>query len=208
MTFGWPAKSLERTAAPPGRRTAREKGLATVAADRPFPAAVAELGSRQHHASMIERIRQMFSKAKPTLSDEARDFITKLADSDIWILAIGIRGTPAMPSLTDPAAFDVIAANRMELSEVGDDDSVFPFNYERDGRQVLPFFRSEERARHFLDHGGLGDISLWQPFRLLAGFVATPENEQFELVLDTASPSERRLSQDERLLLRALSTAA
>ncbi len=157
---------------------------------------------------MLERLRQMFSKSTPTLSDDARQFITKLADSDIWILAIGIRGTPAMPSITDPAAFDVIAANRIELSEVGDDDSVFPFNYERDGRQVFPFFSSEERARHFLAHGGLGDVSLWQPYRLLAGFVATPENDMFELILDTASTSERRLSHDERLLLRSLATAA
>lgn len=157
---------------------------------------------------MLERFRKMFSKPAATLSDDAREFITKLADSYIWILAIGIRGAPVMPSITDPAAFDVIAANRIELSEVGDDDSVFPFNYERDGRQMLPFFSNEERASHFLAHGGLGDISLWQPYRLLAGFVATPENGMLELVLDAASPAERRLSHDERLLLRSLSTVA
>ena len=87
---------------------------------------------------MLDRVRQVFSRPKASLSDEARDLITKLVASDIWILAVGIRGTPAMPSITDPAAFEVIAAHRIEESEVGDDDSVFPFNYERDGRQTLP----------------------------------------------------------------------
>jgi hypothetical protein len=36
-------KALQRTAAPLGSRTVRENLLATVAADRAFPAAVAEL---------------------------------------------------------------------------------------------------------------------------------------------------------------------
>jgi len=156
---------------------------------------------------MLDRIRQVFSRTKPSLSDEGRQFITKLANSDIWILAIGVRGTPAMPSITDPAAIEVIAAHRKELSEIGDDDSVFPFNYQRDGRQILPFFSSEERARHFLAHSGFpSDLSLFQPYRLLAGFVATPENDMLELVLDACSPSERRMGKDERLLLRSLST--
>ena len=35
------------------------------------------------------------------------------------------------------------------MSEIGDDDSVFPFNYQRSGRQALPFFSSAERAQHF-----------------------------------------------------------
>ena len=39
-----PTKALQRTAAPLARRTVRENWLATVAADRAFPAAVAELG--------------------------------------------------------------------------------------------------------------------------------------------------------------------
>jgi len=65
----------------------------------------------------------MFSKPKPMLSDESRDFITKLARGDIWILAVGLRGTPAIPSVTDPAAFDIIAAHRIDVSEIGDDDS-------------------------------------------------------------------------------------
>jgi hypothetical protein len=37
-------KALQRTAPPLGRRTVRENWLAIVAADRAFPAAVAELG--------------------------------------------------------------------------------------------------------------------------------------------------------------------
>ena len=158
---------------------------------------------------MLARIRQMFSKPKPTLSDEARDFITKLSTSDIWILAVGLRGVPVIPDIRDPAAYEIIAAHRIDVSEISDDDSAFPFNYERDGRQTLPFFSSEERARYFVAHSGFGaDVSLFQPYSLMAGFVATPENEMFELVLDARSPTERRLERDERLLLRSLSTAA
>ena len=158
---------------------------------------------------MLTRIRQMFSKPTPSLPDEARDFIAKLAASDIWIVAVGIRGTPAMPSITDPAAFEVIAAHRIDVSEIGDDDSVFPFNYERDGRQTFPFFSSKERASHFLaDSGFRSDLSMFQPYCMLAGFVATPENEMFELVLDPRSEAERKLGHDERLLLRSLSTPA
>ena len=39
-----PNKALQRTAAPLGSRMVRENSFATVAADRAFPAAVAELG--------------------------------------------------------------------------------------------------------------------------------------------------------------------
>ena len=156
---------------------------------------------------MLDRIRQMFSRPKPRLSDEAHDLITKLVASDIWILAVGIRGTPAMPSITDPAALEVIAAHRIDVSEVGDDDSVFPFNYERDGRQVFPFFSSKERASHFLADSGFDtDLTLFQPYCMRAGFVATPENDLFELVLDPRSETERKICLDERLLLRSLST--
>ena len=155
---------------------------------------------------MFDRLRQMFSKPKPILSDEARGFITKLATSEIWVLAVGLRGTPAIPSITDPAAFDIIAAHRIDVAEIGDDDSVFPFNYEREGKQTLPFFSSEERARHFAaDSGFPSDPVVFQPYSLLAGFVAAPENEMFELVLDPRSEAERRIGHDERLLLRSLS---
>jgi len=155
---------------------------------------------------MLDRIRKIFSKPKPNLSDEARGFITKLATSDIWILAVGIRGTPTMPSITDPAALEVIAAHRIDVSKIGDDDSVFPFNYESDGRQTLPFFSSEERARRFLADSGFSvDLTPFQPYRMLAGFVATRENEIFELILDPRSEAERRIGHDERLLLRSLS---
>jgi hypothetical protein len=156
---------------------------------------------------MLDRIRQIFSKPKASLSDEARALIAKLVDSDIWILAVGIRGTPAMPSINDPAAFEVIAAHRIDVSEIGDDDSVFPFNYERDERRVFPFFSSNERAGHFLgDSGFETDLSFFQPYCMRAGFVATPDNDMFELVLDARSPSERILTRDERLLLRSLSS--
>ncbi len=135
--------------------------------------------------------------------------ITNLASSDIWILAVGLRGTPAIPSITDPTAFDIIAAHRIDVSEIGDDDSVFTFNYERDGRQALPFFSSDERARRFASDTGLPiDVTVFQPYSLLVGFVAAPENEMFERVLDPHSPTERTLTRAERLLLRSLTTAA
>jgi len=158
---------------------------------------------------MLDRIRQMFSKPKPNLSDEAHDFIVNLARSYIWILAVGLRGTPTIPNITDPAAFDIIGAHRIDVSEIGDDDSVFPFNYERHGRQALPFFSSEERARHFaVEKRFPTNPTIFQPYSLLAGFVATPENDILDLVFDPCSPAERTLNTDERLLLRSLSTAA
>ena len=153
---------------------------------------------------MLDRIRQMFSR--PKVSAESRDFITGLASTEIWILAVGLRGTPPTPSATDPAADENIAAHRIDVSELGDDDSVFPFNYERDGKQVLPFFSSEEHARRFASDSGFPtDVTVFQPFNLRAGFVATPEHDGFELVFDPRTLDERTLSRNERLLLRSLS---
>ncbi len=130
-----------------------------------------------------------------------------MAAGDIWILAVGLRGAPAIANVNDPAAFDIIAAHRIDVAEIGDDDSVFPFNYERDGRRALPFFSSAERASQFAAGTGLPtDVTVFQPYRLLAGFVSTPENDMFELVLDARSPAERTLTRDERLLLRSLTT--
>jgi len=86
---------------------------------------------------MFARIRQIFSKPKPSLSDESREFIEKLAPSFIWVLGIGIRGTPAMPTLYGPKAWDVIAERRIELADVGDsisnttDGRYFPFSVRR-----------------------------------------------------------------------------
>ena len=92
------------------------------------------------------------------------------------------------------------------MSEVGDDDSVFPFNYERDGRQALPFFSSAERAQKFACATGFPtDVTVFQPYSLMAGFVSAPENDMFELVFEARSPAERILTRDERLLLRSLS---
>lgn len=152
---------------------------------------------------MLNRLRQMFSKPESKLSDESRTFIANLAKGDIWILALGLRGVPVIPNVADPAAWDIIAAHRIDVSEIGDDDAVFPFNCERDGRQIFPFFSSEERARHFQTEN---DLSPFQPYCLLAGFVATPDNDKFELVLDARTSGERILTTDERLLLRSLTT--
>ena len=71
----------------------------------------------------------------------------------------------------------------------------------------MPFFSSEERAQQFLAGKSWGDTSFFQPYRLLAGFVATPENDMFDLLFDAGFSTARRLSHEERLLLRALSTA-
>jgi len=158
---------------------------------------------------MLDSILKIFSKPKSKLSDESRDFITKLAAGDIWILAVGLRGTPAIPSITDPAAIDIIAAHRIDVSEIGDNDSVFPFNFERDGRQALPFFSSAERAQEFATATGFRtEVTVFQPYSLMAGFVSAPENDMFELVLDARSPAERTLTRDEKLLLRSVTTSA
>src|SRR6185295_2255926 len=104
---------------------------------------------------------------------------------------LGVRGVPVIPNIADPAAWDIIAAHRIDVAEIGDDDAAVPFNCERNGRQILPFFSSEERARHFqCDSGFQVDLSPFQPYCLLAGFVATPDNDMLELVLDARSSDE------------------
>jgi hypothetical protein len=124
---------------------------------------------------MLSRIRQTFSKPQPHLSAESRNFITKLAPSHIWLLVIGLRGTPAMPSNQEDA-YPMLDAHRIDVSEMTDDDSVFPFNYRREGIQILPFFTSKEGAVDFRAHSGLrADLSYYQPYGLLSGFVATRE---------------------------------
>jgi hypothetical protein len=156
---------------------------------------------------MLERIRHIFSKPKSILSDESRYFITKLAPSHIWLLVVGLRGTPSMPANSGDAAFEVIATHRIDVSEVGEDDSVWPFNYPRDGKRILPFFSSKDLAMAFgADSGFRTDLlTVFQPYSFLAGFVATPENDIFELVLDPRSPAERKITRHERLLLGSLS---
>lgn len=157
---------------------------------------------------MLDRIRQMFLKPKPALSDESRQFITELAAGDVWILAVGLRGVPAIPNISSPAARDTIAAHRIDVALIGDDDLVFPFNYQRDGKQVLPFFSSSERAQQFASAARFPtDVTVFQPYCLRAGFISAPENDIFALVRDAHSPAERTLTKDERLLLRSLTTA-
>jgi hypothetical protein len=152
---------------------------------------------------MLQRLRALFSPPGRNLSPHSREFIASLANSDIWVLAIGLRGTPAVSgSLRDPGVIETLAAYRKDLAELGDDDSVFSFNFDRGGTQVLPFFRSEGRAKEFV--ATLGEGSVFQPYRLLAGFVATPLNDVFELVLDPGTPAERTISREERRLLRKL----
>jgi hypothetical protein len=158
---------------------------------------------------MFDRIRQVFSKPKSPLSEQSREFVTALAAGDAWILAVGLRGIPEIPNVNDPEALAIIAAYRIDVSELGDDDSLFPFNYQREGRQTLPFFSSAERAREFATATGLStDVTVFQPYCLRAGFVSAPENEGLELVLDARSAAERTLTHEEKLLLRSLTTAS
>ena len=157
---------------------------------------------------MLDRFRRLFSSSSP-LSDEARAFIEKLAPSYIWILAIGIRGPSETSVNYGPGNWEAIADRHIELADVDDDDSVVPFNYRRGGRQMLPFFSSEECARHYLATKSWGNSSVgFQPYRLLAGFVTAPGNETFDLILDPGLPSERRLHPAEKELLRKLTTPA
>jgi len=150
----------------------------------------------------------MFSTPKPAApSDESRAFIERLAPSFIWILAIGIRGTPEISAVRGPEARSEVAANRIDLADVGEDDSVFPFNYRQDGRQILPFFSSEDCARQFLATKRWGDTAIFQPYRLLAGFVTAPGNERFDLILDPGLQSERRLTSEQKELLRKITSA-
>lgn len=152
---------------------------------------------------MLNLIRQLL--LKPAVSPQQRAFITELANSEIWILAIGLRGIPAIPSIYDPAALDMIAAHKIDVAELGDDDSVFPFNYTSASKQVLPFFKSEAHAIEFSNSGCFDvDITIFQPCDLMAGFVGAPENDVFELVYQAGFPEERALSQDEKRLLRSL----
>ncbi len=156
---------------------------------------------------MLNKIFKIFSKPEPMLSNESRNFITKLASDDIWILAVGLRGTPTIPNITDPTAFDIIAAHRTDVSKVGNNDSVFPFNYEYNEKQVLPFFSSAEHAHQFSTTTNFPtDITIFQPCNLMAGFLSAPENDIFELILNARLPTEHTLARDERLFLRSIST--
>ena len=156
--------------------------------------------------NMFSRLSQFLTKSK--LSEEERSFITQLSSARIWILAVGLRGTPRLSSdLNDPENLSIIAAHRIKASDVSEEDSVFSYNYYADDRQILPFFTTEDRAKEFAAKTFRPDeLDIFQPCDLLAGFVATPENETFRLVLDPGSAAERIISHDQRMLLRSLTS--
>jgi hypothetical protein len=158
---------------------------------------------------MFNQLRKIFSATNPAaMTDESRAFIEKLAPSYIWILAFGVRGTPSFRALDRESRLDGLAAHRIDLADVGENDSVVPFNYKHGGRQILPFFSSEEFARQYLAAKQLlGDTQVFQPFRLRAGYVTAPGNEKFDPVLDDGLPSERRLQANEKELLRKITSA-
>jgi len=141
----------------------------------------------------------------PTLPDESRIFIEKLAQSLIWILAIGLRGKPDLRGLDGPARREALAAHRIEVADIGPKDSVVPFNYRQGDQQILPFFSSKDCARQYqstLPRDGWP----FQPHLLRAGFVASPGNEKFDPILDPGFPSERKLQPDEKALLRKITS--
>lgn len=143
----------------------------------------------------------------PAVTDESRIFIEKLAASNIWILAIGMRGRPDLRGLDGPARRDALAAHRIELADVGPGDSVAPFRYRHDDQLILPFFSSEECARDFQAQLLRGANGPFQPYRILAGFVTAPGNEKCDLILDPGSASKRRLQPEEKALLRRITSA-
>ena len=153
---------------------------------------------------MLSSLRKLFSST--TLTGESRAFVEKLASSFVWILAIGIRGTPNIGRTYDARALE--AVDRLELADLTDDDSVFAFNYGREGRQILPFFSSEDCARQFLNTKKWGEASPFQPYELLAGFLTAPGNEIFDLILDPGLPTEKSLLSEEKALLRKLTERA
>jgi hypothetical protein len=157
---------------------------------------------------MLDKFLQLLRPPGQGLSEEARRFIESIATAEIWILAIGIRGTPECPHLFDDAAIELLADHRINVSEIGEEDSLFPFNFEDAGSQLLPFFTTEEGAKQFASSWGRQSIHVFQPCPLLAGFVASPPNDDFDLVLNPRTAEERKITQEERRLLRALSVAA
>jgi len=144
----------------------------------------------------------------PTVTDESRIFIEKLAASNIWVLAIGMRGRPDLRGLDGPTRRQALAAHRIELADVGPGDSIAPFRYGQGERQVLPFFSSEECARDFQAQLLRGANGPFQPYRILAGFVTAPGNEKYDLILDPGSPSKRKLQPEEKALLRKITSAS
>ncbi len=158
---------------------------------------------------MLQRLRDWFLPPGHNLSAESREFVSSLANSQVWLLAVGLRGTPAAPTyLSEPGAIEAMAAYQKDLADLEDDDSVFPLNFESDGKQILPFFSSEDLATKFLRAAFKGDPSVFQPYELLAGFVTAPQNDAFELILDMGSSSQRTITNDERRLIRKLARPA
>jgi len=63
--------------------------------------------------------------------------------------------------------------------------------------------RTIHTQSHVINHSEIQTVQL-----INLNDVAAPENEIFDLLLDPGTSAERRLGDDERLLLRSLSTAA
>jgi hypothetical protein len=101
----------------------------------------------KHEAMPLRDLRRRsFRHEGRTVPAEQRAFIESLAPKDVWILGVALRGVPAMPRALDQA-YRMLADHRVDVAEMTDDDSIFPFNYrDGEGNQILPFFSTEQGA--------------------------------------------------------------
>ncbi len=134
--------------------------------------------------------------------DRSVEFVARLADSRIWLLAFGQQGTPNTERLSHDELLGLVAQNRKDLDDVGNEDSIVPFNFRRGSFQVLPFFSSVALAENFLAKENPKIRVIHRPFRIQAGFLTEPGLDKFRLVLNMDSSSERPLTSDERESLR------
>ncbi len=136
--------------------------------------------------------------------DPARstEFVTALAQADVWLLAIGQEGTETGEGLSHDELLDQVAQNRKELSEVGEDDSIVPFIFKRGPSAIMPFFSSVKFAEHFIQTKGPKLGVVYRPIRMRSGFLTSPELAKHQVVLNVNSRFERPLTGEERESLR------
>ena len=159
---------------------------------------------------MFGLLKKLFgSDAKPEPQDDslaalARDrdhsdeFISRLAQSDVWILSIGQNGTIPTDNLTEDALRSHIERNAKELSELTDTNGIVPFVLERGASPILPFFSSMQFAEFFIRTERWPTVTAFQTLRLRSGIIVSPELADCHLVLNLNSKSERPLTEHER----------
>ncbi len=130
--------------------------------------------------------------------DQSDEFISRLAQSDVWILSIGRNGTIPNANLTEDALRSHIERNAKELSEVTDTEGIVPFVLERGAAPILPFFSTLELAEHFVRSERWPTVTAFQTLRVHSGIVVSPVLADCQLVLNVNSESERQLTDRER----------